>query len=516
MNTDAVAAGDLINLAATDTGTTPADVTFVALNVEFTTGHGCFHGSARPVGQTLSLASVTRFFPLAGELLSTGNATEANEQWRNRGYTTVEALAVRITANARTTNTEFRLRVNGVNAAGPVDIAGLATGLFTLTGIGLAITSGDLLSFSLVTGTGTQAITFSLMAVTLKSTANKSETFNASPLNGLARAASATENYYQPGGDFFQLSGSTEANNSVKVGFAARITNLRAYVSANTYTGNSTLSLFVNGVSALTKTIAAAATGWQENTVDTVDIVATDEISLAIVGGTSGSATFRTAGVTFEPSEIGVVPSEYSYESRSASLTVGSTVNPATSEYAFEIASTRLSPVLFPATSEYGFEIVSAGLSPVLFPATSEYAFEIVSAGLTVAHIINPATSEYAFEIASAGLTVAGAAVNPAAFEYSYESRSASLTVLNTLAPARSEYAFEIFSAFLESFVPSTQNRVITVSSIPRVVEQEIERRVMEVTSENRLRIMDEPSRVISIPKARQVTQVVEGNRTIH
>lgn len=299
VNTDTLTAGDTLCLGYTDTGTN-AVVDFVAMNVAMASGHGCFHcacGASFPSG-TIDVASITRYWPIQGEINADGQTSAAVVAWKVYGYTSVEAIQVRVTANARTNDTTFRLNVNGSPAGSTITFAAAATGLQTATGMALALSPGDTVCMQHTTGTGTEAITVSFIGATLKSTGNASEIF-ACNTGGVGRTASATASYYLPGSALIQNE-TTETTERVKPGFAARCADLRANIESNTYSASCTLSLMVNGVAQITKTIAAGATGWQENNSDTFDIDDNDEISFEIVGGTSGSLAWSGLGITME------------------------------------------------------------------------------------------------------------------------------------------------------------------------------------------------------------------------
>lgn len=301
-HTDTLTAGDLFNLAMTDTGTNPV-YHYVACNVAFASGHGNFHGSGSYNGVIYDVASATRYIPISGFLSADGNATIAQVQWKNRGYTSIEAFQIRVIANARTNDSVFRVNVNGSPVGTAITYAASATGLQSVTGMGISLADGDLVCIQIDLLSGVEDLTVSLVGVTLKSSTLHSETI-AQRSVGEARAASATASYYIPGG--YVWASATEANSRVKVGFAARCKNLRCYLSANTYTGAGTLKLMVNGVAQITTTITAGGgAGWYENTTDTFDIDDNDEISFEIDEGTSGSITIHSIGVTF--SEIGVI-----------------------------------------------------------------------------------------------------------------------------------------------------------------------------------------------------------------
>ena len=299
-NTDVLAATDLFNIAYTDTGT-DSTMGWVKANVEFSSGHGNFHGVASYNGIVHDVASATRFLPLFGQFQLDGNDTEDNTEWKVRGYDSFEALQVRVSANARTNDSIFKNRINAGDGSALITFGSGATGLISDTGLGDAITDGQTVNASLTLNTGVEDLTITFVVGTLKSTSSKSETFIGIQ-SGQARTASATAHYFPIGGYLQSLTAFTEAQARIKPGFAAIVSNLRCYLSANTYTGNGTLKLYQNSNAVLTTTITASGgAAWYENTADTITIDADDELSFEFDEGTSGSITIHSVGITFAP-----------------------------------------------------------------------------------------------------------------------------------------------------------------------------------------------------------------------
>ena len=301
VNTDVLSAGDLFNIAYTDTGSN-SNICWIVGNVAFSSGHGSFHGCAAYSGAVHDVASDTRFIMLGGVLQVDAIAVEDNTKWKVRGYDSFEALQVRVTANARSNNSIFRNGIDADFGSGSITFATTETGLKTVTGLGDAITDGQTVNASITLDTGIEDLAVAFVLATFKSSSNKSETF-ASQSAGLVREASSTAHYTQIGG---RLPGTittfTEANARIKVGFAAVVSNLRCYLSANTYTANATLKLYQNGVAVITTTITAfGGAGWYENATDTITIDDDDELSFEFDEGTSGSITIHSAGITFSP-----------------------------------------------------------------------------------------------------------------------------------------------------------------------------------------------------------------------
>ena len=303
-NTDVLSAGDLFNIAYTDTGSNSGPA-WVKANVEFSSGHGNFHGCADFSGAVHDVASATRFLPVVGTLLTDGQVTEDNVEWKVRGYDSFAGLQVRVTANARTNNSDFQNRIDGGFGSLLCQFAGGATGLVIDTSPADAITDGQTINASLTLSTGVEDLTVTFVVATLKSSSSKSDTF-AGRQNGIIRTASATANYIPIGGHIHSLTATTEEQARIKPGFAAVVSNLRCYLSANTYTGNGTLKLYQNGSAVITTTITASGgAAWYENTSDTITIDADDELSFEFDEGTSGSITIHSVGITFAPVAAG-------------------------------------------------------------------------------------------------------------------------------------------------------------------------------------------------------------------
>ena len=305
-HTDTLTAADLFNLAHTDNGTDPSGG-HIKMNVEMASGHGNFHGATSYNGSVHDAQSATRFLAIAGGLGTDGTDTEALVSVRNRAYDSIAALQVRVKANARTNDSVFGFRANNASIASTaITFAAAETGLKTVTGLSDALTLGQDINAYLTLLTGVEDLTVSFVVATLKSSTGKSDSYAHAGVAGLARAASATEHFFPIGGRMLTTTTFTEAQSRIKPGFAATVGFPRIRNSANTYSTDGTLTLYVNGVAALTQAITAGAgAAVHENTADTVVIDADDELSWGIVGGGTGSITMQGLGVTFSPIAAG-------------------------------------------------------------------------------------------------------------------------------------------------------------------------------------------------------------------
>jgi hypothetical protein len=116
---------------------------------------------------------------------------------------------------------------------------------------------------------------------------------------GGSRAGSATTNYFSPVGTRTGFTSVTEADCALAHQFAVTVSNLRMFLSANTYATDATVRMRKAGVDvAQNLTLTAGATGYFEDPTNTDAFSASDEISLSITGGTSGSVSVEILGVT--------------------------------------------------------------------------------------------------------------------------------------------------------------------------------------------------------------------------
>lgn len=303
-NSDTLSAGDLFNIAYTDTGTN-STCAWHKMNVEFASGHGNFHGSASYNFVIHDEPSSTRFIGYSGHLIADAEVTEANVSFKNRAYTSQEALQVSVAQNARVNDSIFRNRINSGNGTAVITFGAGVTGLIVDDALGDALADGDLINASITLDTGVQDLNVTFVVGTFKSTNEKSEIWCESS-GGLSRSASSTANYLAIGGYIFNDFQASEADAQIKPGFAAVVSGLRCYLEANTYTGDGTLKLYQNGSAVMTTTITAAGgAAWYENTVNTITIDDDDVLSFEFDEGTTGSITINMVGITFAPVAVG-------------------------------------------------------------------------------------------------------------------------------------------------------------------------------------------------------------------
>lgn len=299
-NTDSLTTGDTFNVGYTDTGTN-STVSVIAANIEFASGFGWYQGAANNDSVVFDVPSETRYLPLAGNIVLDGSTSEAQAGLKCRGATQMTALQVYASSNARTNTSTVKNRINGADGTGVCTIGAGVTGLITSTGLTDTIADGDTINASLTLDTGVEDLRLTLVCATLKSSDSAQDLF-AGRVSGIARTAGATQ-HYQPIAGFMSGISASETEWQVAPKFAGTISNLRAYLGANTYGSDATLHVMKNGVSALTCTLTASGgAGWYENTSDTLSVAATDTITYGIDGGGSGSATYYTLACTITQS----------------------------------------------------------------------------------------------------------------------------------------------------------------------------------------------------------------------
>jgi len=304
----AVAAGDLGAIAVvvpTEAGTN--DLTLSVLGVNYTpTTLLVTYSLLAGHGDTLSTASVTRYLQI-GEGVASSN--EANTQLSALPAGTWQELAVRVTANARTTTTTFTSRVNGATGNFTVAFTSAETGSkVDLSGSDVTDGASEL-GLGVTTDTGAGAITWTTCNVTLLARAVDNVAIVTTPqdfvlvgsggVQNLAQAFNTT-NYVQLGALASPTTTETTAQLLARVTYQAKY--LSARVSANSITGSeSTIRLRVNGSAATSVlTYAAAETGVKTDLDHTDRITAgSDRTCIEIVTpNTSGTLNLRGIWLT--------------------------------------------------------------------------------------------------------------------------------------------------------------------------------------------------------------------------
>lgn len=291
-NTDTVAAGDKIN-ASMVTGATGTSIELALISVIFDATSNTVSIHATNEGNVLDVDSTTYFIALSGNGSKITTSPEANTQMNFASGGTLQKLFAYVSANARTTNTVFKSRINGADGNMSVTYGSGITGILEDTSNTDTVTAGDLLNLKATTSTGaSQALTYQVLKVEFTTT-------DGSFVMGAARGNISFGNntYYIPIGFHPQAqgtSGGTESTQSTDANVAFTASNLWYYVSS-TAGGNATLTLRKNqGATSLS--VLSATTGEFEDATNTVSLLATDEINYRMVS--TNSATLQ--GITMK------------------------------------------------------------------------------------------------------------------------------------------------------------------------------------------------------------------------
>ncbi len=292
-HTDTISANDTVQTAFTDGSTNPS-YSLVKLVFGASSDTICYHIASGDV-TNYDAASSTRFIKFAGQQVADGSTNEAQQQLKMRAAGTVESFQCNVTSNARVNTSTLNIRVNGSAVNGTLSIGAGVTGRIVDDSNTDTIAAGDLLCAGITLSTGVEDLNLGNVACMVRTTTGASDLWY-EPENFVGRNASATANYMPVGGCWI-IGNTSEGAASLKPGFNCTISNLRTYISSNSYSGSSTIKVMKNGSAVLTLTINAGATGWQENTSDSVSIAAGDTISYECVGGTTGALVFRHIGI---------------------------------------------------------------------------------------------------------------------------------------------------------------------------------------------------------------------------
>jgi hypothetical protein len=248
------------------------------------------HGSA-----ALSTASTTNYNPLTSTLAN-NITTESQTQTQFRNSFTLKNFRIRVTADARSSNTTYRIRKNAAN--GSQSIATTNTGEFEDTTNTDTVASNDKINFSFTTGTGSGSHTIGCITVDVENTTNSSFPF---PCTGVGASQNFGLTRYETASLTQGLT--TEANAQVKLYTAATLKNLTFNSNSNTVNNTSTVQMRVNGANANpVVSVGASTSGFFTDNSTTATTASGDLVNFVIVtGGTSGALAYRTIYVEVAP-----------------------------------------------------------------------------------------------------------------------------------------------------------------------------------------------------------------------
>lgn len=294
--TDTVAAGDVINYQVV-AGGTGTSMTFSQLSTVFTptssaitsTMYACIDLS------DIAVASATYYVALQG-YSTVSPSIESSTQCYVRITGSLKYLQARVSSNARTTTTTFRSRINTADGAQSFTVGSGATGLFQDTTNSDAVESGDLINMSWTTGTGTEALTATAVAMSLE-TSTKESMYCAWQPNGVSTSPGTT--YKMP--IHSKLTANSATTYVAKADFDGSFHKIGYLIMENTHTTASTGKIAINGTESteLAATITAGTTGWFNDLTGTEVMSSGDTINFLLIIGTGGDAAIRGAYIHF-------------------------------------------------------------------------------------------------------------------------------------------------------------------------------------------------------------------------
>ena len=268
---------------------------------------GCVSFLGSSGNQSTASPSTTRVILPTGAIGDVSTANEAYTKYRVRGSFTSSDFYIYVLTNARTTDTTFGTRKNGVNGNQSVTFTAGQTGAMEDTSNTDSLVAGDDFNYRVTTGTGTEDLFFRVISSTLtNSTVYFPMLVGNSSQGSPTSITGGTTVYAPPSGRLLAAPSSTESASQIYPRFDFRATELGVYVSENTTDSNSNITLRDNGADGtLTVTYASLQTGLMSDSVNS-DIISsgTDEIDYKIQAGANDSLVVRWVGILGDTSSI--------------------------------------------------------------------------------------------------------------------------------------------------------------------------------------------------------------------
>lgn len=284
-HTETISAGNAINGAVVAGASGANTLVFSIMGAAFTPTTNTVTTHIATLNATVTTASATRFHKWVGAESVVSSET-ATEKFKAKVVGTLKNAGVAATSNARVNSTSFNIRINGANSTITVAIGSGVTGYVEDTSNTQAVAVGDLLSRSIVTGSGTQALNAALIATDFETTSGSVQA-----ANGVAAQAYAANTTRYEGIHGVSINATTETDVKAKAGVAGMASLYEVYVSANTLTSDASATFRINGADGTGAVVLTnGATGWFEDTSHIDVFAAADEINWKITtaaGGTS-------------------------------------------------------------------------------------------------------------------------------------------------------------------------------------------------------------------------------------
>lgn len=302
VNADSLSDGDTYNcqIVADAGGSGSASIRYVGIWQRAVLNHRIQYGAAEDalVG---FVASTTYFCHLAGNIALETVENSVKAQIDVAG--TWAYLHCGVAVNGRSTSTIIKTRKNNADGNQSLLITSGSTGNFEDTSNTDSVAVGDDINYTIIlsTGTGTFGIR-NLTSVYENNTVNKSNIYSSTSL-GRSKIPGDVNNSGIAG--MLQVNNLAEGITQQNTNFDFIASNLKCYISANTFTSASTLALRKNGANAnQSVSITALTTGLFEDVSNTDTFLSDDDANYQWTGGGVGAATMHWAGMLVEQKPI--------------------------------------------------------------------------------------------------------------------------------------------------------------------------------------------------------------------
>lgn len=292
VNTDAVTAADEWNYSMV-TGAGGTVFTFKITSVIFDATTNTVSRTGCDSNGSINTASSTLVGALAGDGPQTLTVdSTAGVVYRTAG--TLNNFFVNVTVNPRTTTTEFRSRKNSANGNLVVTYLTGQTGIKEDLVNSDSIVIGDLINSAIVTGTGTESLSYGGILADFTTT-NSQAMYTAAATQTVQTILAGVTTYYPFAGAL--RTDTTESNMVAEANLAFIGSLMQVNVSANTITATSTLTFRVNSGAGASQVVSIgnSQTGVIQDVVNSDYIIPSDTLDYLIVtGGTGTSLVLRS------------------------------------------------------------------------------------------------------------------------------------------------------------------------------------------------------------------------------
>lgn len=286
-NSDTLADGDFYTIQmTTSTGTGSIAFDSVDMKIAVTSGSAKQIHSSGTV--STSSASTTTYQKVAGTCTST--STDVLSSFPAPVALTLSNFQIYVTANARSTATTFKSRVDAADGNQSISVGAGLTGFFEDASNSDSLTAGQLYNVSRTTGTGGGTITYANPGF-------KVVTDGSGFLFCVLMNVAASSSLY------FPLIGAstgnaTEVNVDLPMPFACVASKIALNVTENSSTTNATFKLRDDAADAtIAMTIPATTTGVFQDTSHSDSIASGSQMTYSLSGITTGTVTPLSASI---------------------------------------------------------------------------------------------------------------------------------------------------------------------------------------------------------------------------